>query len=74
MQKAERVAAPALGIALGYFIAMYATHSTDWLPEDKQAETVAMAGGVCTYVIQELRAFARWVVSQAMLLRLGRGN
>ena len=61
MNNVERTAAPAVGACVGYFLAYWATANYGWLAEQNLAETVAFAGGACTYLANELRGFFGWV-------------
>lgn len=55
-------ASPTLGMALGYFLVLYAVLNGH-IPEDHQPEAVAMAGVVATNLIMEFKGFVRWVGS-----------
>ncbi len=50
----EKLAAPGVGIALGYFLAIYGVHK-GWIQEDDKAEAVGMAGFVVTWVLFQLK-------------------
>jgi hypothetical protein len=62
MTTAINRASPTLGMALGYFIVLYAVLNGH-IPEGHQPEAVAMAGVVVTNVIMEIKGFGRWVAS-----------
>lgn len=64
MNKTERAAAPAVGACLGYFLAYWATAEYGWLSDENLAETVAFAGGACTYAVAGARSLFNWIAKQ----------
>ena len=62
MPTAVNRASPTLGMALGYFLVLFAVLQGH-IPEQHQPEAVAMAGVVATNLIMEFKGFLRWVGS-----------
>lgn len=62
MTTAVNRASPTLGMALGYFIILWAVMNGH-IQEAHQPEAVAMAGVVVTNIIMEIKGFGRWIAS-----------
>lgn len=60
MSQVVNRASPTLGMALGYFLVLYAVIN-GYITENHQPEAVAMAGVVVTNVIMEIKGFGRWL-------------
>ena len=60
MNQTVNRASPTLGMALGYFIILWAVLNGH-ISESHQPEAVAMAGVVVTNVIMEIKGFGRWL-------------
>lgn len=59
MSQVEKIAAPTVGTAIAYFLVLWAV-MLGWIPDDNQAEAVAMGGAVVTFLLLQLGAFFRW--------------
>ena len=55
MHNMERAGAPALGNAIGYFLALYLINKQDWLGPEHTDIAVAMMGTICIHILFELR-------------------
>ena len=62
MSQVVNRASPTLGMALGYFLILYAVLN-GYITEQHQPEAVAMAGVVVTNIIMELKGFGHWIGS-----------
>lgn len=62
MSQTVNRASPTLGMALGYFIILWAVMNGH-IQEAHQPEAVAMAGVVVTNIIMEFKGFLGWVGS-----------
>ena len=62
MSQVVNRASPTLGMALGYFLILYAVMN-GYITQEHQPEAVAMAGVVVTNLIMEVKGFGRWIHS-----------
>ena len=64
MKTVERTGAPALGNAIGLFLALWAINHFDWLPTEEKEYIVAAAGTVCIHILMEFRNVLGWLAGR----------
>ena len=64
MNTTERVGAPAVGNALGYFVALWFINKVTWLDAGDEALAVAAAGTICIHVLAEARNILAWIIER----------
>ena len=64
MKTPERTGAPALGNAIGLFLALWAIDQYDWIDTSQREFVVAACGTICIHILMEARNLFSWVSSK----------
>ncbi len=64
MKKTERVAAPAVGNAIGLFVGLWAIDKYEWLPSDQQETIVIALGTIFIHLLIQVRSITAWIASK----------
>lgn len=64
MKTTERAGAPALGNAVGYFVALWMISEVQWLNPEHSEIAVAMMGTIFIHIFFEVRQLGGWLASR----------
>lgn len=64
MKTTERAGAPALGNAVGYFVALWLISEVQWLQPEHSEIAVAMMGTIFIHVFFEIRQVGRFIADK----------